>query len=171
LGFNVVLEVRSPLLASAANDLSRYRVIADVGESSGSIGEGNRPTPTVEEVQRILDVRGPSGIQASDPVWLSSFSINERKVSDYRSGRIFLAGDAAHVHSPRGRPGDEYRNAGRLQPCVETRACLAGYLRTGALAEQLQHAERSAIAKLVLEATGKATAMSGFWEQWNEESG
>jgi hypothetical protein len=42
---------------------TRYRVIADVGESSGSIGEGNCPAPTMEEVQRILDVRGPSGIQ------------------------------------------------------------------------------------------------------------
>lgn len=59
---------------------TRYRVIADVGESSGTIGDGHRPTPTVEDVQRTLDARGPGGIQASDPVWLSSFSINETHV-------------------------------------------------------------------------------------------
>lgn len=81
---------------------NRYRVIADVG----AIEEGAdpRPAPTVEEVQALLDKRYP-GIQASDPIWLSTFRINERKVRNYRSGRVFLAGDAAHVHSPAGARG------------------------------------------------------------------
>ena len=138
---------------------TRYRVIADVGESSGSIGEGNRPTPTVEEVQQILDVRGPGGIQVSDPVWLSSFSINERKVSDYRSGRIFLAGDAAHVHSPAGGQG---MNTGMQDAC--NLAWKLALVARGICAEEpllsSYSTERSAIAKLVLEATGKATAMT-----------
>jgi hypothetical protein len=43
--------------------------------------------------------------KAGDPVWLSNFSINERKVEDYRSGRVFVAGEAAHVHSPAGGQG------------------------------------------------------------------
>ncbi len=41
----------------------------------------------------------------TDPVWLANFRINERKVSDYAKGRVFLAGDAAHVHSPAGGQG------------------------------------------------------------------
>ncbi len=41
----------------------------------------------------------------SDPIWLSAFRINERKVKHYRAGRVFLAGDAAHVHSPAGGQG------------------------------------------------------------------
>lgn len=138
---------------------TRYRVIADVGESSGSIGEGNRPTPTVEEVQQILDVRGPGGIQAGDPVWLSAFSINERKVSDYRSDRVFLAGDAAHVHSPAGGQG---MNTG-MQDAYNLTWKLALVSRGICAPEPLlssYSAERSAIAKLVLEATGKATAMA-----------
>jgi 2-polyprenyl-6-methoxyphenol hydroxylase-like FAD-dependent oxidoreductase len=138
---------------------TRYRVIADVGESSGSIGEGNRPAPTMEEVQRILDVRGPGGIQASDPVWLSSFSINERKVSDYRSGRVFLAGDAAHVHSPAGGQG---MNTG-MQDACNLAWKLALVARGICVSEPLLSSystERSAIAKLVLEATGKATAVA-----------
>jgi 2-polyprenyl-6-methoxyphenol hydroxylase-like FAD-dependent oxidoreductase len=134
----------------------RYRVIADVGESSGPIGEGNRPTPTMDDVQRILDVRGPGGIQASDPVWLASFSINERKVADYRAGRVFLAGDAAHVHSPAGGQG---MNTG-MQDACNLAWKLALVTRGICVAEPLLSSystERSAIAKLVLQGSGKAT--------------
>ena len=83
---------------------TRYRVIADVGKSaSNAIGE--QRVPTLEEIQQVLDARGPKGLVANNPVWLSSFTINERKVSDYRAQRVFLAGDAAHVHSPAGGQG------------------------------------------------------------------
>jgi len=138
---------------------TRYRVIGNVGESSGAIGEGHHSTPTIEEVQRILDVRGPGGVKASDPVWLSSFSINERKVSDYRAGRVFLAGDAAHVHSPAGGQG---MNTG-MQDAYNLAWKLALASRGICPPEPLLNsysAERSEIAKLVLEATGKATAMA-----------
>ncbi|MFI8257122.1 FAD-dependent oxidoreductase [Streptomyces filamentosus] len=40
-----------------------------------------------------------------DPRWLSRFHSDERQVPAYRVGRVFLAGDAAHVHSPAGGQG------------------------------------------------------------------
>jgi 2-polyprenyl-6-methoxyphenol hydroxylase-like FAD-dependent oxidoreductase len=138
---------------------TRYRVIADTGESAaGSIGEGNRPAPTLDEIQKILDVRGPGEVQATDPVWLGAFSINERKVANYRAGRVFLAGDAAHVHSPAGGQG---MNTG-MQDAVNLAWKLALVSRGIAAPELVSSysAERSAIAKLVLEATGKATSMA-----------
>ena len=70
--------------------------------------------PTLEEVQAVLDERGPGGIMASSPIWLASFRINERKVADYRAGRVFLAGDAAHIHSPAGGQG---MNTGMQDAC------------------------------------------------------
>jgi hypothetical protein len=79
----------------------RARVIADLGPSASP----TPPTPTLEQIQAILDRRGPGGITASDPVWLSGFRINERKVAHYSQGRVFVAGDAAHVHSPAGGQG------------------------------------------------------------------
>jgi 2-polyprenyl-6-methoxyphenol hydroxylase-like FAD-dependent oxidoreductase len=79
----------------------RYRVIADLPPS----GADHPPDPTLEQTQAIIDTRGPPGIVAYDPIWLAGFRINGRKVSDYRSGRAFLAGDAAHVHSPAGGQG------------------------------------------------------------------
>jgi 2-polyprenyl-6-methoxyphenol hydroxylase-like FAD-dependent oxidoreductase len=79
----------------------RYRVIADLPPVVGE----HPPTPTLEQVQTVIDRRGPSGLKAFDPIWLAGFRINGRKVSDYRWGRAFLLGDAAHVHSPAGGQG------------------------------------------------------------------
>ena len=137
---------------------TRYRVIADVGESTSS-GIGEHRAPSLEEVQRILDVRGSKGLVASDPVWMSSFTINERKVADYRAGRVFLAGDAAHVHSPAGGQG---MNTG-MHDAFNLAWKLALVSRGLFASEPLLTSysiERSAVAKLVLEATGRATTMA-----------
>ena len=79
----------------------RYRVLADLPMTSGQ----RPPDPTMEQVQAIINERGPSGMEAFDPIWLAGFRINGRKVSDYRAGRMFLLGDAAHIHSPAGGQG------------------------------------------------------------------
>jgi 2-polyprenyl-6-methoxyphenol hydroxylase-like FAD-dependent oxidoreductase len=79
----------------------RYRVIADLPAS----GEAAPPTPTLDQVQAIIDRRGPGNLKAFNPIWLAGFRINGRKVSKYRWGRAFLAGDAAHIHSPAGGQG------------------------------------------------------------------
>jgi 2-polyprenyl-6-methoxyphenol hydroxylase-like FAD-dependent oxidoreductase len=137
---------------------TRYRVIADVGESaSNAIGEHR--VPTLEEVQQILEARGPKGIAASDPVWLSGFTINERKVTDYRSQRVFLVGDAAHVHSPAGGQGmntgmhDAVNLAWKLS--LVSRGLCADEPLLGSYSP-----ERSAVAKKVLETTGRTTAVA-----------
>jgi 2-polyprenyl-6-methoxyphenol hydroxylase-like FAD-dependent oxidoreductase len=80
----------------------RCRVIADMGKAQGT---GHPPDPSLAEVQKIVDERGPAGVRLTDPFWLAGFRIHERKVSDYRRGRVFLAGDAAHIHSPAGGQG------------------------------------------------------------------
>jgi 2-polyprenyl-6-methoxyphenol hydroxylase-like FAD-dependent oxidoreductase len=79
----------------------RYRIIANIPPSGGE----HPRDPTLEEVQAIVERRGPKGVSLFDPIWLSGFRINARKVASYRSGRAFLSGDAAHVHSPAGGEG------------------------------------------------------------------
>jgi 2-polyprenyl-6-methoxyphenol hydroxylase-like FAD-dependent oxidoreductase len=79
----------------------RYRVLADLPMTSSQ----RPPDPTMEQVQAIITERGPSSMEAFDPIWLAGFRINGRKVADYRAGRMFLLGDAAHIHSPAGGQG------------------------------------------------------------------
>ena len=52
-------------------------------------------------IQRI----GDRGITVGECSWISEFRIHCRIVSRFRHGRVFLAGDAAHVHSPTGGQG------------------------------------------------------------------
>jgi hypothetical protein len=79
----------------------RYRIIANIPP----IGEDHPRDPTLEEIAAIVEQRGPKGVKLFDLIWLSGFRINARKVASYRSGRVFLSGDAAHVHSPAGGEG------------------------------------------------------------------
>jgi 2-polyprenyl-6-methoxyphenol hydroxylase-like FAD-dependent oxidoreductase len=61
--------------------------------------------PTFEDFQRVLEVRGPRNAVLSDPGWMTAFHVNARVVGEHRQGRVFVAGDAAHIHSPVGGQG------------------------------------------------------------------
>jgi 2-polyprenyl-6-methoxyphenol hydroxylase-like FAD-dependent oxidoreductase len=129
----------------------RYRVIADLPATAG----GFAPEPTLEQVQAIIDRRGPGGLKAFDPIWLAGFRINGRKVANYRSGRVFLLGDAAHVHSPAGGQG---MNTG-MQDAFNLAWKLALVAR-GSCDEHLLDSysvERSAVGDEVLKAADRLT--------------
>ena len=59
----------------------------------------------LDEVREITRSALGSDFGMHDPRWMSRFHNDERQVPHYRSGRVFLAGDAAHVHSPAGGQG------------------------------------------------------------------
>jgi FAD binding domain len=62
--------------------------------------------PSLPIFQDILDARTKStDIRLHDATWMSFWRANVRMVDRYRVGRAFLAGDAAHVHSPAGGQG------------------------------------------------------------------
>jgi 2-polyprenyl-6-methoxyphenol hydroxylase-like FAD-dependent oxidoreductase len=76
-----------------------FRVVAPVDDAP--------EVPSPEFVQQILDDRGygVGRMTVTDVLWGSRFRIHHRVADTYRSGRILLAGDAAHVHSPAGGQG------------------------------------------------------------------
>lgn len=135
---------RDGILASFPLGHGRHRLIADIGNAVGE-----RPAnPTLDQFQALVDRRGPAGVLLSDPIWLSAFRINERKVRDYRLGKVFVAGDAAHVHSPAGGQG---MNTG-MQDAFNLGWKLALVCRGTCVEEILDSysVERSAIGKKVL---------------------
>jgi 2-polyprenyl-6-methoxyphenol hydroxylase-like FAD-dependent oxidoreductase len=73
-----------------------------------------RVDPDLADVQQLVDERGPGGWKVHDPVWLTEFRVNERMVDAYQAGHVFLAGDAAHIHSPAGGQG---MNTGMQDAC------------------------------------------------------
>ena len=61
--------------------------------------------PTLEEIQGLVDARGPGGIVVHDPETLTCFRCQIRSTDTYRRDRVFLAGDAVHIHAPTGAQG------------------------------------------------------------------
>jgi 3-(3-hydroxy-phenyl)propionate hydroxylase len=67
--------------------------------------EDQQAAPTLEELQAVYDQRSHIPARLHQLTWSSYFHINSRMVKTLRVGRIFLAGDAAHIHSPAGAQG------------------------------------------------------------------
>jgi 2-polyprenyl-6-methoxyphenol hydroxylase-like FAD-dependent oxidoreductase len=60
---------------------------------------------TLREVQTLADAYTDGTVRLHDPLWMTNFRLHHRAANRYRSGRMFLAGDAAHIHSPAGAQG------------------------------------------------------------------
>ncbi len=131
----------------------RYRIVAEIPPSAGTVSD----EPTLAEVQALIDRLGPPGTQLTDPRWLAPFRIHRRKVNSYRDGRAFVAGDAAHIHSPVGGQG---MNTG-IQDAHNLAWKLALVLKGAAAPSLLDsyQAERHSVAEQVLRTTDTMTRM------------
>ncbi|MGY4773370.1 rifampin monooxygenase [Kribbella sp. CWNU-51] len=78
-----------------------YRVVVP----AEGLAEDPRVPPTFEEVKRQLRVTAGTDFGAHSPRWLSRFGDATRLAERYRTGRVLLAGDAAHIHPPAGGQG------------------------------------------------------------------
>jgi 2-polyprenyl-6-methoxyphenol hydroxylase-like FAD-dependent oxidoreductase len=131
-----------------------WRVIGMLpSEGGGGAGEGSGAL-TLAELQGLVDDFAQPRIRLRDPAWLTRFGLAHRQAARYRSGRVFLAGDAAHVHSPAGAQG---MNTG-IQDAWNLGWKLALVSRRIARPELLDsyHAERWPIGRSVLRLSDRA---------------
>jgi 2-polyprenyl-6-methoxyphenol hydroxylase-like FAD-dependent oxidoreductase len=134
-----------PLAAFPLPGQHRYRLLAfDAG-----LG------PSLENFQWLLDTRGPKGARISDPAWMNEYTIHCRMVEEFRVGRVFLAGDAAHTFSPATGQGmncgmqDAYNLAWKLALCHKEQG--------SPLLLDSYTAERAPVARALLQVTDAAT--------------
>ncbi|MFI0980213.1 FAD-dependent monooxygenase [Streptomyces sp. NPDC021093] len=106
----------------------------------------------IAEIRHIARAALGNDFGMHDERFLSRFHSDERQAPAYRTGRVFLAGDAAHVHSPAGGQG---MNTG-LQDAANLSWKLAAVLRGRAEDELLDtyHAERHPVGAMVLRTSG-----------------
>jgi 2-polyprenyl-6-methoxyphenol hydroxylase-like FAD-dependent oxidoreductase len=122
-------------------------------EHPGSAGE-----PTLRDLSDALIAVYGTDYGIHSPIWISRFTDMTRQASSYRSGRVLLAGDAAHVHSPVGGQG---LNTG-LQDAVNLGWKLAQVVNRVSPERLLDtyHAERHPVAARVLRTTMAQTALN-----------
>jgi len=127
----------------------RYRII-------GTFPEGkNQEDGEVlfEEIEREIKERAKLSLDISDVRWFSLYKVHSRRVNKFSEGRCFVAGDAAHIHSPAGAQGmntgiqDSYNLAWKLALVIKANA-------TERLLETYNE-ERLANAKRLLDSTDR----------------
>lgn len=126
-----------------------HRII--IGER-GAPPQRRTSPPAFEEVADTWKRLTGVDISHAEPVWVSAFGDATRQVTEYRRGRVLLAGDSAHVHLPAGGQGMNTS----VQDSVNLGWKLAAVLR-GTAPESLldtYHSERHEVGRRLLANTG-----------------
>ncbi|RYP89591.1 hypothetical protein DL770_004312 [Monosporascus sp. CRB-9-2] len=110
--------------------------------------------PLLEDFQKAFSQMVPGSGTLHDATWLARFYLHHRGVNRYNNGRLFVAGDAAHVHSPVGAQG---MNTG-IQDSVNLGWKLAAVVRGERPMSFLDsyNAERRPVGQRLLKTTDKA---------------
>lgn len=132
-----------------------------------AVGErGAEPEVDANRIDALLAARCPLAIERRELGWCSAFQIREHLASSYRAGRVLIAGDAAHAHSPLGGQG---MNTGIQDACnLAWKLAIVAGGGSPALLDSYE-AERRPVGKRLVRATGRGTRaiyISNSWLVW-----
>jgi hypothetical protein len=96
------------MFAFPLGEQATWRLLATrrATDTTGPAHPSGQPDPPIQapELQEMLDA-AHIGAHVTDVAWSSRVRLDHRLADSYRSGRVFVAGDAGHVHSPAGGQG------------------------------------------------------------------
>lgn len=135
---------------------SVHRIVATVDEAP--------EVPDAAFVQALLDSRGPerSPVRVAGLLWGSRFRVHHRLAERYRAGRVLIAGDAAHVHSPAGGQG---MNLGILDATALAAALVAALQGDDSALDAYGHTRRP-IAGQVVKLADRLTRLATVAPAW-----
>jgi 3-(3-hydroxy-phenyl)propionate hydroxylase len=137
------------------------RVFADATRMPGAEDVDPEAPLTTGQLQALADQRAPYPLEVRDLIWSTRFQVHLRRAERYRAGRVLLAGDAAHIHSPAGGQG---MNTG-IQDGAGLGWRLALITRGVAAEDRLlagYEAERAPVAKQVMRSSDQQTRLWGM---------
>lgn len=162
------MDSRGVMAALPLPEENRYRLIFQMERCRDLLKKNSRlkegivssdiaPLPTLDEVRSTLKQHIGKPVTVQNPLWLANFHINSRLADKYQSGRVFLAGDAAHIHSPVGGQG---MNTG-IQDAVNLAWKFAFVQKYGAKESLLEtyEIERKAVGERLLKLTERASSI------------
>ncbi|WP_370216848.1 rifampin monooxygenase [Kitasatospora sp. GAS1066B] len=145
----VMAEVRKTQLRFGAMPLADgvYRVVVP----AEGVAEDRTVPPTLEEFKQQLRLVAGTDFGVHSPRWLSRFGDGTRLAERYRTGRVLLAGDAAHIHPPAGGQGLNLGVQDAFNLGWKLAAAVNGWAPEGLL--DSYHTERHPVAADVLDNT------------------
>ncbi|MCA6091370.1 rifampin monooxygenase [Streptomyces sp. SCA3-4] len=153
----VVEEVRKTQLRFGAIPLGdgRYRLVVP----AEGVAEDRTLPPTLEEFKQQLRAFAGTDFGIHSPGWLSRFGDATRLAERYRTGRVLLAGDAAHIHPPTGGQGLNLGVQDAFNLGWKLAAAVGGWAPEGLL--DSYHTERHPVAAAVLDNTRAQITLLG----------
>ncbi|MBZ9739644.1 MULTISPECIES: FAD-dependent monooxygenase [unclassified Mesorhizobium] len=124
-----------------------HRLIAEVPAPS----RDSASDPTLAQLRELAGQRVATAISVANVRWSSFFRLNSRLATRLQTGRIFLAGDSAHIHSPAGAQGMNTGIQDALNLGWKLALVLAGQAPTDLL--KTYESERYAVERAVLRNT------------------
>ncbi len=156
----VVEEVRKTQLRfGAIPDIDGNKGVYRVVVPADGVAEDRATAPTLEDFQRQLRAFAGTDFGVHSPRWLSRFGNATRLAERYRTGRVLLAGDAAHIHPPTGGQGLNLGVQDAFNLGWKLAAEVAGWAPEGLL--DTYHAERHQVAADVLDNTRAQITLMG----------